>query len=692
MKRIAIVTPELAGLQANGGIGTNYFFRARFLSRWPQTEVTIFFAGHCPAAAAQAWREQFAGTGVRLEIFPEWPAGADWASRHQRAMIVHRRLAAEAWDEIHFPEYLAHGLVCLQARRSGLAHQKTRLVVTMHSSSRWCRETMQAWSLDPETDARLDYAEQYCCEHADTLISPSRHLMNWAERKGWRLPADRQVLPSLYEILDEKKPNPAPLNPQRLIFFGRLETRKGLQIFCEAIGRLAAAGKAPARVDFLGKVGSHDGKPANQYVRAMSSGWQQTATRILTDLDSFAAMKHIRETGGLAVIASLNDNLPYSVIECVVNHVPFIAANTGGIPELADPRVLFAPDAYSLAAKIGNFPAAAGGDWDHPYKIETVRAAWLRYLRDHQERVDISPPSPPPTVSVCVSGPDLGRNLTEALASLARQTLAHFEVIIVDDGSTDADSNEHFSRLQTEYASPQFRFFKQPNLGFGAARNFAAAQATGELLVFMDADGGAREQMLEIFANALRISGADCATCHYDVFEAHAPALPPAPVPSCAPLGPCLEIGWRENIFGTHVVAVKRKAFETLGGFATDRNGVENWQFLTRAACQGFRQIVIPESLYWHRQPSVTTRSTVQKLRGARAILDAYQNALTSWPAGVMETRVFGPFLRNVAGQGPQLDSYLALNENRRRGKFVRKLQRSCARRLLELAAFVARL
>ena len=478
MKKIAIVTPELVGLYKNGGIGTNYFFRARFLSSCLNHEVTILYTGDCSQSAVRKWREQHGQTGIRLEVLPGMLAGTNWELFQRRAMAVHQWLAAEAWDEIHFPEYLANGLVCLQAKRAGLAYQSTRLVVSMHSSSVWLREGMQQWSLDPVTDARLDYAEQYCCENADALVCPSRFLLGWAERKGWRLPPNRVLLPHLYELLSGDNLPSGWHNPRHLIFFGRLQTLKGLGVFCEAVERLVNVGLAPERVDFLGKVGTHDGLPADKYIRQMSLHWPETETQIYADLDNFAAMQHIRHTGGLAVIASLRDNLPYTVIECIINQVPFVASDSGGIPELADARVLFAPDARSLAAKLAEFsrlPPEA--KFNHPYQVETARQAWKKFMDTPVAMAASSAVLPPlPKISICVPFYNHGRYLPDALASLARQPYENFEIIVVDDGSTDASSTEQFDRVQKEYLPPRYRFFKQQNGGVGAARNFAVAQ------------------------------------------------------------------------------------------------------------------------------------------------------------------------------------------------------------------------
>lgn len=700
MKRIAIVTPEIIGLFKNGGIGTNYYFRARFLSSCMNHHVTILFTGSCSRNAAQEWRERYAQMGIRLEILPESPVGRDWKSFHWRATAVHQWLAAETWDEIHFSEYLANGFVCLQAKRAGLAYQNTRLMVTMDGSSLWCREGMQTWSQDPEMDARVDYAERYCCENADTLISPSHYLTGWAERKGWRLPPNRFVLPYLYEKSGEENPPSVRTNHRHLIFFGRLETRKGIGIFCEAIGRLVKTGRAPVRVDFLGKVETHEGRPADQYIRKMSSQWQGTETQIYSDLDCFAAMKHIRRTGGLAVIASPCDNLPYTVIECIVNQVPFVASNSGGIPELADPRLLFAPDASALAAKIEGFAGLPPETkFNHPYQLETVRRAWKQFAETPVESTPTPAIQPPPSkISVCVPCYNHGRYLPDALASLARQTYEHFEVIVVDDGSTNASSNEYFDRMQKEYLPPRFRFFKQQNAGAGAARNFAAAQATGDLLVFVDADNVAKERMLAIFAHAMQVSRADCATCHFDAFLDDIANLQKPPAYHYAPLGPCLEAGWRANVFGDTNFVVGKNVFVELGGFTTSRSARQDWQFLARLALKGFRLIVIPESLFWYRHLPNSISRTGDKIRSAQLVLETYREELSSWPARIIENHAFGPYLSGIAGNTFTIDSYAwsfsrkAAAARGRCGKFFKKLQKSCVKRLLELAGFISRL
>lgn len=90
-----------------------------------------------------------------------------------------------------------------------------------------------------------------------------------------------------------------------------------------------------------------------------------------------------------------------------------------------------------------------------------------------------------PHVSVIVAAYNAAETLDEALTSVADQTYRDFELIVADDGSTDATPE-----LLAKYAAmwPWMTWFRQENAGVATARNRAIERARGELIAFQDAD------------------------------------------------------------------------------------------------------------------------------------------------------------------------------------------------------------
>jgi GT2 family glycosyltransferase len=120
-----------------------------------------------------------------------------------------------------------------------------------------------------------------------------------------------------------------------------------------------------------------------------------------------------------------------------------------------------------------------------------------------------------PKVSVIVPVYNASRYLRTCIDSILCQTLKEFELICVDDGSTD-DS----PAILREYESsdPRVRVLTQSNQYAGTARNAGKAVAAGEYLVFWDADDFFKPEALELMYNKSQEDQADvciCSVSHY---------------------------------------------------------------------------------------------------------------------------------------------------------------------------------
>lgn len=91
--------------------------------------------------------------------------------------------------------------------------------------------------------------------------------------------------------------------------------------------------------------------------------------------------------------------------------------------------------------------------------------------------------SNPPTVSVVIPLYNKGKYVERALTSVLAQTYQPFEIIVIDDGSTD-DGPEKVLKLN----DPEIILIRQENRGPGAARNTGLAKARGKYVSFLDAD------------------------------------------------------------------------------------------------------------------------------------------------------------------------------------------------------------
>lgn len=110
-----------------------------------------------------------------------------------------------------------------------------------------------------------------------------------------------------------------------------------------------------------------------------------------------------------------------------------------------------------------------------------------------------------PKVSVILPVYNVGPYLDEALQSLTEQSFKDFEIIAVNDGSTD-NSEKILQKYQTDN---RLRYFNQKNQGQSVARNLALKHATGDYIYFMDSDDVISPNALSVCLDYIERTKAD---------------------------------------------------------------------------------------------------------------------------------------------------------------------------------------
>lgn len=113
-------------------------------------------------------------------------------------------------------------------------------------------------------------------------------------------------------------------------------------------------------------------------------------------------------------------------------------------------------------------------------------------------------------ISVIVPVYNTALFLRECIESILGQTYCDFEIVLVDDGSTDG-SGEICDRFALQ--DSRVKAFHCENHGVSAARNFGLEHSDGDFIVFVDSDDSIKPVMLETMLNEIKRSKADLVIC-----------------------------------------------------------------------------------------------------------------------------------------------------------------------------------
>jgi glycosyltransferase involved in cell wall biosynthesis len=196
-----------------------------------------------------------------------------------------------------------------------------------------------------------------------------------------------------------------------------------------------------------------------------------------------------------------------------------------------------------------------------------------------------TPAAAVPLVSVVIPTYNAPALLLETLATVLAQTFADFEVVVIDDGSTD----DTLARLAA-VGDPRLRVLTQPNQGIGRARNRGLREARGRYVAFLDHDDLWDPQKLAVQVDFME-RHPQCVACGVPWRLSDGDSTIPADFPSCRdaeqiltdPLRSQARTGWTLT---TSALMVRRDAVAGIE-FGEQRNTIEDVPFYIGVMLRG---------------------------------------------------------------------------------------------------------
>lgn len=184
--------------------------------------------------------------------------------------------------------------------------------------------------------------------------------------------------------------------------------------------------------------------------------------------------------------------------------------------------------------------------------------------------------------------------LREAIESVLQQTFSDVELIVVDDGSTDASAE-----ILREYED-RIVVLKQVNQGPYPARNLALKHAHGAYVAFLDADDYWTPDALEKLAATMDTYRADIAYCGWQNIGAGAPGAEPYIPPDYSQMDTAAEF-LRSCPWPIHAALVRREAIDAVKGFSERCFSTMDFDLWLRLYAHTQRLVRVPEVMAFYR-------------------------------------------------------------------------------------------
>jgi len=612
--RIIFITAGLKGPTPGGGIATCFHSMIKTASESPKNKISILYMAHPYYATGdkESWAEYYKNE-CGADLIGIAPNKKNYGSQEMQrsyAALNFLRENEEVFDTIVFHDYGGLAYYTLLAQKYNLNFQRQRIIVSAHGnhslSYHFGGKKINTWN-----EKAAIFMERASIGLAGEVTTPSDYYSRWLAdnfnaRNCIKLP---NIILEGAAVGGELKIEFKDNSRQLLVFYGRLERLKGLDVFLSAIKELNKE-KAVHNILFAGNSVRINGVDAKDYIQSELNGCK-CEVRFRLNCQSDALYKYVNNNNGVCIFPTLGETSSCVVVECIQASVRFVAADIPGIKELIsadqqDTYLFTAGSVSSLVERINALPPKPDKR-TLSFNMEENKLSWNGFFSKNSRTpilVQKNSIAQSDLVTVIIPTADRPELLNDSIVSIKNQGYRNIEIIVVDDASLNNRANKLIAEThKVAYLYSPQKIYK------GAACNLAARHAKGKYICFFDDDDIAKPTMIENYIKGFSADNSvDVFSGFADYFE-HADFEETKKINvdyvSLA-LGGGLEVNMHINFFGKGTFIVKTERFNEIGGYEVDLDSVPmvDYRFYIKAALHGLNISIIPVAQYFYRKNS----------------------------------------------------------------------------------------
>ncbi|WP_127130995.1 glycosyltransferase [Pseudoflavitalea rhizosphaerae] len=613
-----------------GGISTYCFFTAKMLSEKGHS-VTVFVPDNTLSADVISESDH-----IRLVRFAINKSGMDSnlgynaLVSYELAITIREYLNNEAKpDIVEVQDYQGLGYYLHLFKKLGYENFRDLCTLTTLHSTALLYQRVNREAIYKFPTFWVGEMEKFAILASDILISPSQYLVDRLA-EDFRI-NDREVIVIPNPILSTSPLKDTSFERNNIVFFGKMVYTKGGFQLIEYFKKLWNQGFAhPLTIIGDADFALHtEDMLARDFINKKYGKFVESGLLVLTGKLKSQEIRKYLEKAHVVVIPSLVDNLPYTVLETMLEGKLVLASKQGGHVEVIEngvdgflfdhnqPSTFFEQLEKVLSLsdeEIYTIGRNAHSKIINGYNFETIYAQKMQVIENYKSQPavasDIFPyirpiPLTAPTeslalnndkrglVSVVIPYYNLGKLVEETIESVLQSTYEKLEILVVDDGSTDPVSIATLDNLKKAY--PTVRVLHKPNGGLGHTRNYGAAHASGEYLAILDADDTIHpsyyEKAVRVLEQYENVHFVGCWCKYFEGNKGYWVSNMPEP--------PFFLI---HNTMNSSALIFRKASFLQAGNDTEmSFQGLEDWECIVNMTSKGLTGASLPEPLFNYR-------------------------------------------------------------------------------------------